>query len=136
VPTPRRVPELSGRFPGQRIKMLKISKYIVIIGASVLMYAGCASARRTEPIKEPIKITDKKLLSGQQNFYRYCSSCHPHGEAGLAPALNNKGIVPGFLIKFQVRNGLGKMPSFPQEVISPEQLDDIVDYIKFLQSRD
>jgi hypothetical protein len=116
--------------------MLKVYKYFIIFLTSILFYTGCSSARRTEPIKEPLKITDKSLLSGQKNFYRYCNSCHPHGEAGLGPALNNKGIVPGFLIKFQVRNGLGKMPSFSQEVIPPEELDDIVEYIKLIQSRD
>jgi mono/diheme cytochrome c family protein len=102
----------------------------------VLILAGCGTARKTEPLKEPVVLTSDKLVEGEKSFYRYCSSCHPHGEAGLGPALNNKNLVPGFLIRFQVRNGLGAMPSFSEQVISSEQLSNIVEYIKFLQSRD
>lgn len=66
---------------------------------------------------------------------RVCNGCHPGGEAGLGPALNNK-LLPGFLIKFQVRNGLGVMPSFSQDVISPEELDDLVSYLVALRHHD
>jgi mono/diheme cytochrome c family protein len=41
---------------------------------------------------------------------RHCHQCHPRGgDGGLRPALNNKP-VPGFLVKCQVRLGLGAMP--------------------------
>ena len=39
------------------------------------------------------------------------------GEAGLGPEINDKPL-PGFLIKFQVRHGMGTMPSFKKDRIS------------------
>jgi mono/diheme cytochrome c family protein len=116
--------------------MYTFTKYSFVLLFAAFLAGGCSSARRSEPIKAPASLTSEKLINGQKGFYRYCSHCHPHGEAGLGPALNNKRLVPGFLIKFQVRNGLGKMPSFSSEIISPEELDNIVEYIKYLQGRD
>jgi mono/diheme cytochrome c family protein len=115
--------------------MKSVIIFIIIIVLIILFLFGCGTARKTEPILEPVQLTDSKLIEGEKSFYRFCSSCHPHGEAGLGPALNNKNIVPGFLIKFQVRNGLGKMPSFSDNVIPSEELDNIVKYIKYLQGR-
>lgn len=63
---------------------------------------------------------------------RNCDQCHPRGEAGLAPALNNKPL-PAFLIKFQVRHGLGAMPSFSKDDISDQDLEDIILYLQALR---
>ena len=63
---------------------------------------------------------------------RFCQPCHTGGEASFAPALNNKP-APGWLMKLQVRVGLGAMPSFSKKVISPEELDGIVAYLKALR---
>ena len=46
----------------------------------------------------------------------------------MGPGLNDKP-APGWLMKTQVRTGLGAMPSFPKEVISSEELDDLVAYL-------
>jgi hypothetical protein len=40
----------------------------------------------------------------------YCYKCHPGGEAGLGPS-TNAVMAPNFIRKFQVRHGLGVMPS-------------------------
>jgi mono/diheme cytochrome c family protein len=69
---------------------------------------------------------------GALSFDRHCSACHPGGEAGLGPALNNKPL-PGFLIRFQVRHGLGAMPKFPERLIPGPELDDLVHYVKALR---
>jgi mono/diheme cytochrome c family protein len=60
---------------------------------------------------------------------KYCHQCHPRGEAGIGPALNNKPL-PGFLIRFQIRSGLGAMPAFPERVVGNEELDVLVAYLK------
>lgn len=65
----------------------------------------------------------------------YCNGCHPNGEPGLGPGLNDKPL-PGFMIRFQVRNGLGVMPAFPDEVISGEELDDLIEYLVELRRHD
>ena len=61
-----------------------------------------------------------------------CQQCHPGGEAGLGPALNDKPL-PEFLKKFQVRHGLGTMPSFSEKEISDQQLEDLMEYLKALR---
>jgi mono/diheme cytochrome c family protein len=61
-----------------------------------------------------------------------CHRCHPGGEAGLGPALNNKPF-PDFLKRFQVRHGLGAMPHFEKEQLSDAQLDAILVYLKTLR---
>ena len=100
--------------------------------SGLLLKTGC-SARRGEPIVGPLAISEPGIARGQQVFMRECHQCHPGGEAGLGPAINNKPL-PGFLIKLQVRNGLGAMPAFSRNEINPEDLDHLVDYLKALRN--
>jgi mono/diheme cytochrome c family protein len=71
---------------------------------------------------------------GEVVFMQHCHSCHPGGEAGLGPALNNKPL-PGFLIRLQVRQGIGAMPRFSEDVISGTELDDLVAYMMALRDQ-
>lgn len=95
--------------------------------ATLVLAAGCGSARRGEPIVGPLELSPA-AARGEQVFMANCHECHPRGEAGLGPALNDKPL-PGFLIRFQVRNGLGAMPSFPEQTLSAPDLDALVDYL-------
>lgn len=88
---------------------------------------GCRSIRRGEPIQGPLDVSDAKIARGQQVFARNCAICHPGGEGGLGPALNNV-VYPRWLMKVQVRTGLGVMPSFDKHTISAEDLDALVNY--------
>lgn len=97
--------------------------------------AGCHSTRRGEPITGPVPIPNEKVAHGQQVFFKNCHQCHPGGEAGLGPALNNKP-APVCLMKMQVRLGLGAMPGFSKEQISPEELDDLMEYMVHLRKAD
>lgn len=72
------------------------------------------------------------LLEGERVFERYCHQCHPGGAGGLAPSLNNKP-APGWLIRFQVRQGMGAMPAFPVERIGDDELDALVAYVVALR---
>ena len=107
----------------------------VALGLALSFAAACGSARKVPPIGSPLELTSEKLVTGHHEFIEYCHQCHPHGESGLGPAINDKPL-PGFLIKFQVRNGLGAMPAFPEEVISDEELDAIVAYLKTLRKNE
>ena len=73
-----------------------------------------------------------EIEQGKMAFQHYCHSCHPGGEGGLGPALNDKPL-PGFLVKRQVRWGLGVMPSFGEDKISAEELDLLVEYMAALR---
>jgi len=65
---------------------------------------------------------------GEQLFMRYCNPCHPGGEGGVGPSLNDKP-APRFLVRTQVRAGLGAMPSFSRDEIDDHALDDLLDYV-------
>jgi mono/diheme cytochrome c family protein len=105
---------------------------IAIMLAGLLVQAGCGSARRGEPITGPLQLSTPDSARGQMVFMRHCHQCHPGGEAGLGPALNNKPL-PGFMMILQVRHGLGAMPSFSEQHISDEELDALIAYVKALR---
>lgn len=99
---------------------------------SGLLLAACGSARRSEPIAPPRPVDAPAVARGRTVFMEYCSPCHPRGEAGVGPALNNKPL-PGFVIKFQIRHGVGAMPAFSENEIADTDLDMIVAYLKTLR---
>jgi mono/diheme cytochrome c family protein len=112
-------------------------KYFAVISMSCLiavsLTTGCGTARKSEPLKGPLEIETEVVEKGQHVFMKHCNQCHPQGEAGVGPSLNDKRLVPRWLIKLQVRKGFGAMPAFKKEHISDEDLDELVSYIKKLQ---
>lgn len=102
----------------------------------VVLAAACTSARRSEPIIGYSTANHSVTFAeGRRVFVRNCHTCHPGGEGGLGPALNNKPL-PATLIKFQVRHGLGTMPAFKPEQISPDELTALVAYLVALRRAD
>ena len=114
-----------------RSQNLKFGTFALLI-CSLLLLAACGSARRGEPITRSPVVSDPQIEQGQIVFMQNCHKCHPGGEAGLAPAINNKPL-PEFLMRFQVRHGLGTMPSFTEEEITDMQLDNLMRYLKELR---
>lgn len=104
---------------------------LVLLG-SLLLAIACGSPRRSEPIRGPLPDLDEAAALGEQVFGRYCQECHPGGEAGLGPSINDKPL-PAFLIRFQVRRGMGAMPGFSSEQISDHELDALVRYLQVLR---
>jgi len=94
--------------------------------------AGCYPIRRAEPIVGPMKLTDASLLKGRLLYDRHCYKCHTEGEGGMGPIINDKPL-PQFLMRLQVRVGLGTMPGFSKEEISDSELDEIVKYLVALR---
>ena len=112
------------------LKRLLPASLALIVAVSL---PGCGSARRSEPIAGPLQVSDARVAQGKLVFMRHCNQCHSEGEAALGPALNNFP-APGFLVKFQVRNGLGAMPAFPPDKINDAELDVLVDYIMAMRA--
>jgi mono/diheme cytochrome c family protein len=110
----------------------------LLLGAVIaLAVTACHSVRRGEPIVGPLQSSDPAVLHGKVVFERRCSMCHPGGEGGLGPALNDKPL-PVFAMKLQVRTGLVGlkiMPSFDRHQIPSEDLDDLMKYIKVLRKQ-
>ncbi len=107
---------------------------ILIMCVSLLFVNGCSSARRGAPVAGLPGPTSTQVERGQVAFDQHCNTCHVGGAAGLGPAINNKPL-PGWLIRFQVRHGLGAMPSFSETQISDGELDAIVSYLKALRQQ-
>lgn len=106
--------------------MNRIKNYITIV--TILFISACNP--KINPPKEGInQYFSKKALSGKQVYMDNCNTCHPSGRAGLGPAIFNKPL-PGFMIRFQVRNGIGTMPAFKIKHISSKELDNLVRFIK------
>jgi mono/diheme cytochrome c family protein len=106
-----------------------------ILLAVVFLATSCGSIRRGEPITGPLDRSGPKIEKGRLVFQNHCHQCHPSGEGGLAPPLNDKP-APVWLMKTQVRVGLGAMPSFGEDQISSEELDNLMAYVIALRKDD
>ena len=93
---------------------------------------ACGTARRGEPFAGPLPVADPSVRHGQIVFMQHCHMCHPGGEGGLGPAINDKPL-PGFLIKTQVRLGMGAMPEFSEDRIPSTDLDALVSYLSAMR---
>jgi cytochrome c5 len=96
--------------------------------------SGCGRQRTSEPFAGPVVLTERQAL-GERVFFKNCNECHPQGQAGLAPALNNKSL-PAFLIKKQVRDPIAFMPPFEEADIPDDQLDALIEYLEVLRDPD
>jgi hypothetical protein len=73
--------------------------------------------------------TGRKGKQWPSEAYAVLPEMHPAAEAGPGPALSNNP-APGFVKRFQVRHGLGAMPAFKNDVISKEDVKDIMHYLR------
>lgn len=110
-----------------------IMKKLLVFSAAAVLLLGC-SARRSEPLKGSLSLADARLHTGRIVFMANCHKCHPGGEAGQGPSLNDKPL-PKALMALQVRVGLGAMPSFSREQISNQELGALLDYLKVLRRK-
>lgn len=110
---------------------LQMVRSAMVLGL-VLMLVACGSARRSEPIVGPMKMTDASVQRGKILFDMHCFKCHTQGAGGMAPALNDKPL-PRALIRFQIRQGLGTMPAFSKQDLSDRDVEAILDYMVALR---
>ena len=118
-------------------RMLKRSIHLYLPSLLLLVVVGCGTAKRGEPISGPLNLETEQLKRGQIVYMNNCQKCHPGGEAGVGPSINNVPLTKG-MIKFRVRSkafllGLGRMPSFKEDEISGDDLDALVNYIKAMK---
>ncbi len=84
--------------------------------------------RRGEAIGRPIQVTTEAEARGQVVYARNCYHCHQGSEGGLGPALLR--LAPGPVVRTQIRTGLGVMPAFSHDEISPAEMDDLISYLR------
>ena len=103
--------------------------------AGAMLLSACGSSRMSEPLRGPLADTSGEVLNGQDVFMKNCNKCHPLGESGLGPSLNDRGYLPSFMIRYQVRHGMGVMPSFSKGRIPSGDLDDLIEYLKAMRRK-
>lgn len=109
--------------------MLVLILSILVVVMVSLFFESCVM-RRSEPITGKMFTPENwSVVNGERVYMANCQKCHPAGESGLGPTLN-ASPAPDFVKRFQVRHGLGMMPSFHEKEISDESLHDIMAYLK------
>jgi mono/diheme cytochrome c family protein len=108
-------------------------KFILPAFLCIILSYSCA-VRKSEPIAGPLDDNDPHIKNGREKFMMHCQKCHPGGEGGLGPAIN-PNPAPSFIKSFQVRHGLGVMPSFKKDEIAKKDLRDINKYLHALRSK-
>ena len=110
-------------------------KRSTIAVALALAASACGgSARRSETVQGRAPSLSGNEVAGQWVFMKNCNQCHPLGEGGLGPPINNKPF-PAVMLKAKVRTGLGgDMPSFSEREVSSRELDQLVAYLEVLRS--
>jgi mono/diheme cytochrome c family protein len=96
-----------------------------------LIFVSACSPRRGEPLTGPLTLNEEQQR-GHVLYDRHCYKCHQEGEGGMSPKFNEKPL-PKFLMRFQIRHGLGAMPAFPPERLSDQDVHDIVEYLVALR---
>lgn len=99
--------------------------------ALVLTLAACAPTADA-PTLSPLERADAQVALGERVFAVQCHQCHPNAREGLAPSIVGTPI-PGWLIRFQVRQGLGQMPAFSEDELEDEALDAVIAYLSALR---
>jgi mono/diheme cytochrome c family protein len=104
---------------------------MIALGVALANCTACGSARRSEPLVGAPSLTLEQQ-HGQVLFHKFCHQCHPLGEAGLGPAINNNP-APMAAFRLQVRSGLGAMPAFSDKIIPDRDLDQLLAYVDALR---
>src|SRR5687768_1944788 len=102
---------------------------ILAVTFTLLLTVATCSPRRSLPLEGPLAL-DQNEQRGEKVFMENCQRCHPGGEAGLGPAINT---ASSFTKRFQIRHGLGAMPAFDENMISDQQLENVLSYLKALK---
>jgi len=107
-------------------KLLVISGVIAIVNACLI--SACV-VRKAEPLEQKTFIPkNEQIANGERVFMANCQKCHPAGEGGLGPSVN-ANPAPQFVKRFQMRHGLGVMPSFKKSEISKSDLHDVSKFL-------
>jgi len=80
----------------------------------------------------PLVITEPAQDRGRLVFMQDCYKCHPGGEAGIGPSLNDKRLT-SVMTRYRVRHGASGMPAFGRSRLSDGQLDDVMAYLTALR---
>ena len=101
----------------------------------MVLALGCAwTARHAESAVATERPETLTVARGERVFKSQCLRCHASGDMATADGLQ-EGALPDFLIRLQVRRGLGAMPAFPARTLADADLDDLVAYLMAMRQK-
>jgi mono/diheme cytochrome c family protein len=100
---------------------------------AALLVAACGRSHRGEPQGPSVTPNTEHSARGAMLFQKLCYQCHPAGNSGLGPALNDKPL-PEAAIRTQIREGVGAMPSFGDDQLTDDDVDAIADYVQEMRA--
>lgn len=93
---------------------------------------GGSSSQQTTPAAaaddSPIAAT-ADAAKGAEVFATYCNGCHPGGQSGNGPALKGHHESLGGA-RNVIRNGKSTMPAFGAELISDDDVENVLAYLQ------
>jgi mono/diheme cytochrome c family protein len=104
---------------------------VTLAALAVLALGACGPSRRGPAFGTPREFTEKEQ-EGRVLFMRHCNQCHPGGSGGLGPSINNKPL-PSLAMRTQIRQGVGSMPAFTDEMLKDAEVDAIIAYLNEMQ---
>lgn len=106
--------------------LLIISVFILTLLPESFLH-GCTD-KSAAYVTDPPALNEQEK-AGERIFMQNCQRCHPQGDAGLGPSIH---WSPAFAKRFQIRHGLGAMPSFDKEHLPEKEMDQLIAYLKAL----
>ncbi len=111
-----------------------MKKIIIFINFSgiIIFYTSCAIRKSEALMQRDFTPKNEHVSNGEKVYMANCEKCHPGGESGLGPTLVGNP-APQLAYRFQMRHGIGVMPSFKKDEISKSDLHDISKYLRALK---
>ena len=94
-------------------------RLIIFVAAGAALAACGRGPRRGEPLAGKLVATESAQLRGRLVFMQNCHSCHPGGEAGLGPSLNDRRSPA--------------LPAHPTSPLDEKQRKDLAAYLAALR---
>lgn len=114
------------------VSRLGMAAAVVAATTAALTACSAGSPRRSEPLSGPLVITEPAQSHGRVVYMQDCYKCHPGGEAGIGPSLNNRRFTTA-LMRMRIRRGGERMPAFDRSKISDKQMDELMAYLSALR---
>ena len=105
-----------------------------LLAAAALLFVAACWSRNSEPLVGATPLNAQQQR-GEVVFFQQCNECHPQGQAGLGPSLNDK-TLPGALLRHQIRHPVAFMPEFSEADLPDDQLHDLIEYMKVARDAD
>ena len=107
-----------------------------------MILSGCAMSEEMRRIHETQQAEQQKEagrstnLTGEQLFIRSCNTCHLVNNAGVHPSLEkmNEDFPDDAKLRAFLRKGKGAMPAQPKDTINEKEMDDLIVYLRNLDS--